>query len=389
MKKYQAIDFYQSDLLLNEEEKMIRDTVRDFVSKEVMPIIGEHYRHGTFPNNLIPKIAELGFLGGPLTGYGCPGMGAVAYGLIIQELERGDSGIRSFSSVQSSLCMYPIWQFGSEDQKQKYLPKMAQGKLIGCFGLTEPDFGSNPGGMMTKAVKKGNKWILNGTKRWITNATIADLAIVWAKNEQGEIVGFIVDKGSKGLIQQEIKGKLSLRASDTGELIMENCEVPDENRMPKAEGLKAPLMCLNQARYGIAWGAIGAAQACFDEALEYSKTRIQFGKPIGGFQLVQNKLAHMVTEITKAQLLAIQLGRLKEQGKLHHTQVSLAKRNNVHMALECARTTRDILGASGITDEYQAMRHMCNLESVYTYEGTHDIHALILGEHLTGISAFE
>jgi glutaryl-CoA dehydrogenase len=389
MKKYEAIDFFHSDLLLNDEERMVRDTIRDFVSREVMPIIGEHYREGRFPMHLMPKIADLGIFGGTLTGYGCPGMGAVAYGLAIQELERGDSGIRSFASVQTSLCMYPIWQFGSDAQKEKYLPRMQKGELIGCFGLTEPDFGSNPAGMVARCVKKGPKWILNGTKRWITNATIAHLCIVWARGEDDKIHGFIVDRGSPGLTQHEIKGKLSLRASDTGELIMENCEVPEENKLPKTDSLKSPLMCLNQARNGIAWGAVGSAQACFDEALAYSKTRVQFGRPIGGFQLVQQKLAHMLTEITKAQLLCIQLGRLKEQGRLHHTHVSLAKRNNVAMALECARMTRDILGASGITDEYQAMRHMCNLESVYTYEGTHDIHTLILGEHLTGLSAFE
>jgi len=389
MKKYEALDLYNVDSLLSEEERMIRDTVREFVDKEILPIIGERYREGTFPMELVPKIADLGLLGASLEGYGCAGMNAVASGLIAQELERGDSGFRSFVSVQGSLCMYPIHAFGSEEQKKRWLPKMAKGETIGCFGLTEPDFGSNPSGMLTRAVKKGNEYVLNGTKRWITNASIAHLAVVWARGEDDRIHGFVVERGTRGFVPRELKGKLSLRASDTGELIMEDCRVPAANKLPNTESLKSALQCLNQARYGIAWGAIGAAQACFDEALDYSKSRIMFDKPIAGFQLVQNKLSHMATEITKAQLLALQLGRLKDDGKIKHWQISLAKRNNVAVALETARVCRDILGANGILDEYQAMRHMCNLESVYTYEGTHDIHALILGEHLTGIGAFK
>lgn len=397
MQKFKGVDLYQTDRLLTEEERSVRDTVREFVEKEIMPIIGEHYRNGTFPTLLIPKIAQMGLLGASLKGYGCAGMNQVAYGLVMQELERGDSGIRSFASVQGGLVMYPIHAFGSEEQKNKFLPQLADGKLIGCFGLTEPDFGSNPSGMVTRVVKKGSEYILNGTKRWITNGTLADLAVVWAKNNQGEVEGFIVPtscQGSSlysknGFKAHEIKGKLSLRASDTAELILEDCRVPEELRLPKTEGLKSALMCLNQARYGIAWGAVGSAMACYEEAVEYSKTRIQFDKPIGGFQLVQAKLVDMLTEVTKAQLLCIQLGRLKDEGLANHVMVSLAKRNNVHQALKIAREARDILGASGITDEYQAMRHMCNIESVYTYEGTHNIHTLVIGEHITGISAFK
>lgn len=389
MKKYEALDLYDVDGLLTEEERMIRDTVREFVDREVLPVIAEHYREGTFPMELVPKIAEMGLLGCTLEGYGCAGMNSVAYGLIAQELERGDSGFRSFVSVQSSLCMYPIYAFGSEEQRNRWLPRMAKGELIGCFGLTEPDFGSNPSGMRTRATRRGDEYVLNGTKRWITNASIAHLAVVWARGDDDRIHGFVVERGTPGFEPREIKGKLSLRASDTGELIFEGCRIPAANKLPNTDGIKSALMCLNQARYGIAWGAIGAAQACFDEALEYAKTRIMFDKPIGGFQLVQNKLSHMATEITMAQLLALQLGRLKDSGRARHWQISLAKRNNVAMALETARMCRDILGASGILDEYQAMRHMCNLESVYTYEGTHDIHALILGEHLTGLAAFK
>lgn len=389
MKNFTGVDYFNIDSLLTEEERMIRDTVREFVSEQVLPVIAEHYREGTFPSHLIPKLAELNLLGANLQGYGCAGMNNVAYGLVLQELERGDSGLRSFASVQGSLVMYPIHAFGSEEQKTKYLPKLARGELIGCFGLTEPDFGSNPGGMAARAVKRGGTWILNGTKRWITNGTMAHVAIVWAKNEQGVVEGFILERGMKGFKQQEIKGKLSLRASDTGELIMEDVPVPESNRLPRTQDLKSALMCLTQARYGIAWGALGAAMACYDEALEYSKTRIQFDKPIAAFQLVQNKLVWMLTEITKGQLLALQLGRMKDAGTMKHYHVSLAKRNNVQIALECARMARDILGASGITDEYQCMRHMCNLESVYTYEGTHDIHTLIIGEHITGLPAFK
>ncbi len=376
------------DDLLNEEERMVRDTVRSFVSAEVMPIIEHHNRAGTFPKQLIPKMGELGLLGSSISGYGCAGLGAVAYGVILRELERGDSGLRSFVSVQGSLCMYPIYAYGNEEQKQKWLPKMASGELIGCFGLTEPDFGSNPGGMITRCKQDGDHWIINGTKRWITNGSIADLAIVWAKDPAGKIRGFVIEKGTKGYTANDIPGKMSLKASVTSELIMEDCRVPDKNRLPNIEGLKGPLGCLSQARYGIAWGAVGSALAVFDEAVNYSKTRIQFDKPIAGFQLVQRKLAMMLTEITKAQMLAYHLGRLKEAGKITHVHISMAKMNNVKIALDIAREARDVLGANGICDEYQVGRHMCNLESVITYEGTHDIHTLVLGEHITGIPAY-
>lgn len=389
MKRFEGIDLYNSDSLFTEEELMVRDTIRGFVDQEVMPIISEHYREGTFPRQMVKRFAEMNMLGMNLKGYGCAGMNNVAYGLAMQELERGDGGFRSFVSVQSSLSMYPIYEFGSDQQKENFLPKMAAGEWIGCFGLTEPDFGSNPGGMATTAKKKGGKWILNGTKRWITNATIANVLICWAKDENGVVQGFILERGMKGLIQNEIKGKLSLRASDTGEFIMEDVEVPEENRLPKTQGLKAPLMCLSAARYGIAWGGVGSAMATFCEALDYAKSRIQFDRPIASFQLVQEKLVWMANEITKGQLLNVQLGRMKDAGKLKPVHVSIAKRNNIWMALQCARIARDILGANGITDEYQCMRHMCNLESVYTYEGTHDIHTLIIGEHLTGFGAFK
>jgi glutaryl-CoA dehydrogenase len=385
---FSGADFYQVDGLLTEEERMMRDTVRRFVDEQVLPVIAKHYEDATFPKHLIPQLGEMGLLGSNLDGYGCAGLGAVAYGLIMQELERGDSGLRSFVSVQGGLVMYPIYAFGSEEQKDKWLPAMAKGEKIGCFGLTEPDYGSNPAGMVTRARKDGNSWILNGAKMWITNGSTADVAVVWAKDEGGVIRGFLVEKGTKGFGTVETKRKYSLRASDTSELIFEDCRIPAENLLPKSGGLKSPLMCLTQARYGIAWGAIGAALACFDEALQYSKSRVQFGKPIASFQLVQKKLADMLTEITKAQLVCWRLGRLKEEGKATPQQVSLAKRNNVHMALETARTCRDMLGASGITAEYQVMRHMCNLESVITYEGTHDIHTLVLGQALTGIDAF-
>jgi glutaryl-CoA dehydrogenase len=387
MKKFRGIDFYQIDPLLTEEERMIRQTVRDFVDAELLPVIREAWEKGEFPRKLIPPLAELGLLGGSLQGHGCAGMGHVAYGLCMQELERGDSGVRSFASVQSALVMYPIHAFGSDAQKDRLLPGLQKAELIGCFGLTEPDFGSNPNGMKTRAVRKGGSWVLNGTKMWITNATMAHLAVVWAKVDD-VVHGFIVERGMRGFETQEIKGKLSLRASDTGEIILRDCEVPEANRLPKAEGIKSALACLNQARYGIAWGAVGAAMGCYEEALDYAKQRIVFTKPIAGYQLVQNKLVEMVTEITKAQLLSLQLGRLKEQGNSTFVQVSLAKRNNVYQALEIARTARDILGANGILNEYSAMRHMCNLESVYTYEGTHDIHMLIVGDHITGIPAY-
>lgn len=382
------MDFYNITPLLSEEEQMVRDTIREFVSENVIPIIEKHNREATFPIQLVGPLAELGILGANLQGYGCPGLNNVAYGLIMQELERGDSGLRSFASVQGSLVMYPIYTFGSEQQKQKWLPEMASGRKIGCFGLTEPDFGSNPGGMLTRAARDGNAWVLNGTKRWITNGNIADVAVVWARTDEG-IRGFLVEAGTKGFTTIEQKGKWSLRASVTSELIMEDCRVPAENILPGSKGLSSPLSCLNQARYGIAWGAIGAAMACYDEAVNYAKTRIQFDKPIASFQLIQEKLAYMLAEITKGQLLCLQLGRLKDQGKSSAQQVSLAKRNNVYHALQIARTARDILGASGITDEYQCGRHMCNLESVFTYEGTDNIHTLILGEWITGIPAYK
>ncbi|MCI0442453.1 acyl-CoA dehydrogenase family protein [bacterium] len=366
---------------------MVRDTIRQFVSDKVIPIIEKHNREATFPIHLVPQIAELGVLGANINGYGCAGLNNVAYGLIMQELERGDSGLRSFASVQGSLVMYPILSFGSDAQKDKWLPELAAGRKIGCFGLTEPDFGSNPSGMLTKAVRDGNHWILNGTKRWITNGSIADVAVVWARTEDG-IRGFLVEKGTSGFTTIEQKGKFSLRASVTSELILEDCKIPSDAILPQSKGIGSPLSCLNQARYGIAWGAIGAAMACYDEAVTYSKTRIQFDKPIASFQMIQEKLVYMLSEITKGQLLCLQLGRLKDQGKVTGQQVSLAKMNNVYHALQIARTTRDILGASGITDEYQCGRHMCNLESVFTYEGTHNIHTLVLGEWITGIPAF-
>lgn len=388
VKPFTELDYFGIDALLNDEERAIRDTVRDFVSQKVVPVIAGHARQETFPAELIREVAEMGLLGATLKTHGCPGISNTAYGLVMQELERGDSGLRSFASVQGGLCMYPISAYGSEAQKDRWLPRMHKGEVIGCFGLTEPDFGSNPGGMKTRAVKKGGQYVLNGSKFWITNANLAQLAVVWAKTEDGVIRGFLVEKGTPGFRTQKIHGKWSLRASDTGELILEDCAIPAGNLLPNVEGLKGPLGCLTQARYGIAWGAIGAAQACFDEALRYSKTRIQFDKPIASFQLVQNKLAWMATEITKAQLLALRLGRLKDEGKMKFTQVSMAKMNNVSVALEIARACRDILGANGILDEYQVGRHMVNLETVNTYEGTHDIHRLIIGQDLTGIAAF-
>jgi len=387
MKPFKALDYYQIDTLLTEEERLIRDTIRDFVSEQVLPRIEKHYREGTFPKELVPQLAELGTFGSSLQGYGCAGLGPVAYGLIMQELERGDSGLRSFVSVQGGLVMYPIHAFGSEEQKEKWLPSMARGEKIGCFGLTEPDFGSNPSGMLTRAVKKGDRYVLNGTKAWITNGTIADVAVVWAKLD-GQIQGFLVEKGTPGFSSKDHEGKFSLRASVTSELAFQDCAIPLDNRLPKAESLKAALSCLNQARYGIAWGVIGSALAVFDEALEYSKTRIVFDKPVAGFQLQQRKLVWMANEITKGQLLCLQLGRMKEAGRATPQQVSLAKMNNCHVARECAKLGREILGANGVTDEYQVGRHMCNIESVYTYEGTHDIHTLIVGQDLTGIAAF-
>jgi glutaryl-CoA dehydrogenase len=388
MSEFKAADFYQIDDLFTDEERMARDTVREWVSAEFMPIIEHHNRNATFPAEVIPGLGEMGVLGASLHGYECAGMSPTAYGLVLQELERGDSGLRSFVSVQGSLCMYPIHTYGSEEQKQKYLPKMASGELIGCFGLTEADFGSNPGGMITRAVDDGDSYVLNGSKYWITNGCVADLAIVWAKLD-GEVRGFIVDKGTKGYSTNTIKNKFSLRASVTSELVFEDCRIPKANLLGEVTGLKGPLSCLNQARFGIAFGAVGSAMAVYDEALRYAQNRIQFDRPIARFQLVQNKLVWMVNEITKGQLLTWRLGRLKESGRLHHTHVSLAKRNSCWMALECCRLARDILGANGITDEYQVMRHMCNLESVITYEGTHDIHALIVGREITGENAIE
>jgi glutaryl-CoA dehydrogenase len=388
MAAFKGADYFNIDSLLEPDEILVRDTIREFVDENVIPIIEKHNRESTFPIDIVPKLGELGTLGSTLPEeYGGAGMDNIAYGLVMQELERGDSGIRSFASVQSALVMYPIFTFGSEDQKKKWLPQLAAGRAIGCFGLTEPDFGSNPSGMKTRAEKKGDRYLLNGAKMWITNGTIADVAVVWAKLD-GEVRGFLVEKGTKGFSAPEMKGKHSLRASVTSELVFEDCEIPEENLLPKSKGLKSPLMCLNQARYGIAWGVIGAAMACYDSALDYAKTRIQFDRPIGSFQLIQEKLVYMITEITKGQLLCWKLGRMKDEGTMHHTQVSLAKRNNCYHALEIARMSRGILGANGILDEYPVMRHAANLESVITYEGTHEIHTLIVGQDITGIAAF-
>ncbi|MCK6613104.1 MAG: acyl-CoA dehydrogenase family protein [Ignavibacteriaceae bacterium] len=388
MQNYTGVDYFNMDELLSEDEIMVRDSVRDFVSAEVIPIIEEYNRESKFPHHLIPKMAELGLFGITLPQkYGCAGMNSVVYGLAMQELERGDSGIRSFVSVQSSLVMYPIYTFGSEEQKDFWLPKLATGEKIGCFGLTEPDFGSNPGGMITKAEKVDGGYLLNGAKMWITNGTIADVAVVWAKLD-GKVKGFLVEKGTKGFTAPEMKGKHSLRASVTSELIFDNVFIPESNLLPNSDGLKSPLMCLNQARYGIAWGVVGSMMACYDSALSYAKSRVQFGKPIAGFQMTQEKLVYFLTEITKAQLLNLQLGRLKDSGKLKFQQVSMAKRNNCEVALTVARMSREILGANGILDEYPVMRHAANLESVKTYEGTHEMHTLIIGEDITGMPAF-
>ncbi|MEZ4410006.1 MAG: acyl-CoA dehydrogenase family protein [Polyangiales bacterium] len=383
-----AVDFYDIDSLLTEEERLARDSVRAFVDERVMPGISEHYEKGTFPTELIPEFGRLGVLGANLHGYGCAGMGDVAYGLVMQELERCDSGVRSFCSVQGALVMYPLYAYGSDAQKDEWLPKLARGEAVGCFGLTEPDFGSNPGGMITRAERTSSGFVLNGTKRWITNGNIADVAIVWAKLD-GKVRGFVVPTNTPGFTAQKIERKFSLRASVTSELILEDVEVPETALMPGVEGLKGPLGCLTQARYGIAWGAIGAAMSCFDCAVDYAKHRKQFSRPIAGYQLVQAKFADMLTEITKAQLVAWRLGRLKEAKKFTPAQVSLAKRNNVHMALEVARKCRDILGGNGITYEYPIGRHLMNLETVITYEGTHDIHTLVLGQAVTGLAAYD
>jgi glutaryl-CoA dehydrogenase len=388
-----ADDLYGIDAAFTEEERAIRGSVRRFVDEQVLPVIGQAYVDGRFPKEITPGMAELGVFGPTLPEkYGCAGLSSVAYGIICQELERGDSGVRSFASVQGSLVMYPIYAFGSEEQRMKYLPGLAKADLIGCFGLTEPDYGSNPSGMITRAARQSDgSWVLNGSKMWITNGSTADVAIIWAKTEGDDpksIRGFVVDTDTKGFSAKDQKGKLSLRASDTSELVLDEVHVPADALLPGSGGLKSPLMCLTQARYGIAWGAIGAAIACFEEAVAYAKTRVMFDKPIGGFQIQQVRLANMLTEITKGQLLALHLGRMKDQGTFTPQMVSLAKRNNVDIATDIARETRRLLGGNGILAEYSAMRHMANLESVYTYEGTHDVHSLILGQAITGLNAF-
>ena len=387
-------DFYEIDALLTDEERQIRDHVGEWVDDRYMPLVEDAYEKAYFPADVIPELAGMGLLGATLPEeYGCAGVNPVAYGLTMMELERGDSGLRSFASVQGALCMYPIFEFGSEEQRKHWLPRMARGEVIGCFGLTEPDFGSDPGGMITRATRVDGGWQLNGAKMWITNGTVADLAIVWAKRKdeaagRDRIMGLLVEKGSKGFSAPEQKRKHSLRASVTSELIFQDVFVPDSHVLPNAEGLKAPLACLSQARFGIAFGVIGAAISCYEAAVQHAKTRIMFGKPIGSYQLVQEQLAIMLTEIVKAQLLAIQCGRMKERGTVKPEHVSMAKRNNCEIALDVARRARDVLGASGITAEYPVMRHMCNLESVKTYEGTHNIHSLVLGEAITGLSAY-
>jgi glutaryl-CoA dehydrogenase len=389
MEAFRQLDFMDLETEFSEDERMVRDAVRGWVTDRYMPLAMEHFEAGTFPMELVPELAELGVFG-PTTPeeYGGAGLNNVAYGLICQELERGDSGLRSFVSVQGSLVMYPILAFGSEEQKKHWLPKLASGKAIGCFGLTEPDAGSDPGSMTTAAKKDGDGWIINGRKMWITNGTVSDVAVVWAQTDDG-IRGFLVEKGTQGYTAPEQKHKWSLRASITSELVLEDVRVGPESLLPESRGLKSPLMCLTQARYGIAWGALGAALSTFDEALGYSKERVVFGKPLAGFQLPQKKLADMATEITAGQLLALRLGRLKDEGRMTPQQVSMCKRNNVDLALRACRVGRDMLGANGITLEYQVGRHMCNLESVYTYEGTHDIHTLAVGQALTGIGAFK
>ena len=389
MPGFSGVDFLEFDSLLNDDERLVRQTAREFVDRELLPIIEKHNREGTFPLHLVPLMAELGFFGANLEGYGCAGMSNVAYGQVMQEFERGDSGLRSFVSVQSALVMYPIHAYGSPEQKERWLPALRSAKALGCFGLTEPQFGSNPSGMLTRAVRRGNSYILNGEKMWITNGSLADVALVWAKTEDGKIRGFLVEKGSRGFKTWDVHGKLSLRASITSGLSFIDCEIPADNLLPGVEGLRGPLSCLTQARYGIGWGAIGAAMACYQTALEYAKTRRQFAnKPIAAHQLVQDKLVWMITEISKAQLLALHVGRLKDRNRAAPEHVSMLKMNNVWMALETARKARDILGANGIVDDYCVMRHMNNLESVFTYEGTHDIHRLIIGERITGLSAF-
>jgi len=384
-----TVDYYDINAELTEDERLVRDNVGKFVDARIIPTVGDHYQAGTFPTEMISEFGELGLLGANLEGYGCAGMGNVAYGLAMQELERGDSGIRSFCSVQGALCMYPIYAFGSEEQKEKYLPKMATGEIIGCFGLTEPDYGSNPTGMITKAERlPGGGFRLNGAKRWITNGGLAQIAIIWAKLDD-RVHGFIVPTDRPGFTVEKIEDKFSLRCSVTSELILEDVEVGEDALLPNVSGMRGPLSCLSQARYGIAWGALGAAMSCYTCALDYAKDRVQFSKPIAGYQLVQQKLVHMITEITKGQLLALRLGRIKEAGKIRPPQISMAKRNNVAIALDIARMARDVLGANGIMYEYPVGRHMMNLETVYTYEGTHDIHTLIMGQDITGIPAFD
>jgi len=384
----ESVDFYRVDDLLSEEELLVRSTVGRFVDERFLPIVAEHYERATFPMEIVRELARLGVFGMHLQGYGAAGMSNVMYGLACQELERGDSGLRSFVSVQGSLCMFPIHRYGSEEQKQRWLPFMARGEVIGCFGLTEPEFGSNPAGMATRARRDGSDWVITGTKRWITNGNVAHLAIIWARTEQG-IRGFLVETGTKGFEARLIHHKLSMRASVTSELVLDDVRIPASNELPEARGLKAPLSCLNEARYGIVWGVLGAAIACYRSALDYAKARVQFDKPIAGYQLTQEKLVNMLTEITKAQLLALQLGRLKDQGKASATQISMAKLNNVREALRIARDARTILGANGISLEYPVMRHMNNLETVLTYEGTSEIHMLAIGEEITGIGAFK
>jgi glutaryl-CoA dehydrogenase len=388
MEKFRGVDYYGIDDLLTEEQRMMRDAVRDWVEAKFLPVVSQHHRDGSFPMELAKDLGEMGVFGATLKGYGCAGLDNVAYGLIMQELERGDSGLRSFASVQSGLVMYPIHSYGSDAQKDRWLPRLQSGEALGCFGLTEPDHGSDPGSMKTRAVKKGNEYVLNGTKLWITNGSLADVAVVWAKGDDGEIGGYLVEKGTPGYSTIDIHGKFSMRASITSELAFADCRIPLENKLPGVKGLKGPLSCLSQARYGIAWGAIGAAMGCYDWALQYSQQRIQFNKPIGSFQLVQQKLVWMITEITKAQLLCWRLGQLKDAGRARPQQISMAKMNNVQMALDGARLARDILGAAGIVDEHPIIRHMMNLETVNTYEGTHDIHTLIVGRDITGLDAF-
>jgi glutaryl-CoA dehydrogenase len=386
--RFPGVDFLDLDPLLSEEERLARDTVREFVDDRVTPIIEECHREGRFPNELVPELGALNLFGATIDEYGLPGLNNVAYGLIMQELERGDSGLRSFVSVQSALVMYPIYTFGSKEQRDRWIPALASGEAIGCFGLTEPDFGSNPSGMRTTARRDGDGWVLNGAKQWITSGTLADVAVVWARTDEG-IRGFVVEKGTPGFTATDQHGKFSLRASVTSELGFHDCRIPADAILPGTEGVKNALMCLNQARYGIAWGGLGAAMECYTTALDYAKQRLQFGgQPIACHQLVQDKLVWMLSEITKGQLLALQLGRLKDRGKIKHYQVSLGKRNNVWVARECARLAREVLGANGIVDDYPVIRHMLNIESVFTYEGTHDIHALIIGEAITGIPAY-